>query len=77
MPYFRIKKIDSKFDDFKIIIAAKISKLIVTEIKQSEKADADRKLHYDSKNSPEFVKKLMVITEKMKEISSKFHVIKT
>lgn len=51
----KIKKIDSKFDDLKIIIATKISELIITEIKKSEKADANGKWSYNSKSFPEFV----------------------
>lgn len=55
----------------------KISELIITEIKKSEKAGANGKWNYNSKSFPKFVKKLTVIKEKMKEISSKFHVFKT
>ena len=76
----RQQGIECTFDDYKVKIAQSLSELICRDINESMKSSSGV---YDgtrtpmSERFPDFVEKLRNITEKMKNISSEYHVIKS
>ena len=75
----REKRIEFKFDDYKVKIARRLSQWICKEIDESMRTTSGA---YDgsrtpaSKSFPDFVEKLRKIAEEIKRISSEFHVVK-
>ena len=76
----RQQGIECTFDDYKVKIAQRLSEWICRDIDESMKSSPgvyDGTRTPTSERFPDFVEKLRNIAEKMKHISSEFHVIKS
>ena len=76
----RKKGIECTFDDYKVKIAQRLSELICRDINESMTSNSgvyDGTRTPTSERFPDFVEKLRKMAEKMKNISSEYHVIKS
>lgn len=74
------KGIGARYDDYKVEVARRLSELVCKEIDESFKTASytyDYSRVPTSKTAPNFVKQLNAMAERMKSLSSEFHVIKS